>query len=191
MTQSGEPDDGAGRGMPEAGGRSVAGSARVPGPRPGDNAVQHSPPVAPGRASVPVPHQPGRAAVPAPAPAGATYDAATRQASFPVPVTNQPPLPPQPPPTTYGGGPAVASAKKRRTGLILAVVFLVIALLGGGGAAAQLTRDLPAATLTTQIAATLKIPGTLPKIPWPSKGSAELMIEGLGRIGGSSAVSPR
>ncbi|AEV85915.1 D-alanyl-D-alanine carboxypeptidase [Actinoplanes sp. SE50] len=49
----------------------------------------------------------------------------------------------------------------------------------------QLTRALPDATLTTRIAETIKVPGTLPKFPWPAQGSAELMVQGLGRIGGS------
>ncbi|BCY12184.1 D-alanyl-D-alanine carboxypeptidase family protein [Actinoplanes sp. L3-i22] len=91
--------------------------------------------------------------------------------------------------TYQGGQTAVPKAKRRsrRLAAILVAVFLLVALLGSG-AAVQLTRDLPNATLTTSIAATLKIPGTLPKIPWPSKGSAELMIEGLGRIGGSGSA---
>ncbi|GIM91060.1 D-alanyl-D-alanine carboxypeptidase family protein [Paractinoplanes toevensis] len=62
--------------------------------------------------------------------------------------------------------------------------------LSGGGVAAQLHRALPAAVLTTDVAATLKIPGKLPSIPWPSKGSAELLIEGMGRIGGSGDNDP-
>ncbi|MCM4082040.1 D-alanyl-D-alanine carboxypeptidase family protein [Paractinoplanes hotanensis] len=62
-------------------------------------------------------------------------------------------------------------------------MFLLVALLGAG-ATAQLTRSLPKATLATDVAATMKIPGTI-KLPWPDEGSAELMIEGLGRLGGS------
>ncbi|MFI1988936.1 D-alanyl-D-alanine carboxypeptidase family protein [Actinoplanes sp. NPDC020271] len=113
-----------------------------------------------------------------------------------MPVTDQPPLTPPPPatpsgPATYQGGQnAVPDQKRgrRRLTAVLVALFLVVALLGGG-AAAQLSRDLPAATLTTAIASTLKIPGTLPKIPWPAQGSAELMVEGLGRIGGSGGDS--
>ncbi len=63
--------------------------------------------------------------------------------------------------------------------MVLLVVFL------GGGAAAQLTRDLPTATLTTTVAASMRIPGEAVSMPWPDTGSAELMIEGLGRLGGS------
>ncbi|GAA2847056.1 hypothetical protein Acy02nite_03820 [Actinoplanes cyaneus] len=224
MTQAGEPNDGIGRETPvpaEGGGRPAAGSARVPGPRPADHAVQHSPPQAgrasvpvpgqagaPGRASVPapqyapaphhgqpqqaqLPQQSGRAAVPVPGQAAPAYDAATGQPSFHAPVTNQPPSTPQPPqgPATYQGGQNAVPAKKRKSRRLTAVLvalFLVVALLGGG-AAAQLSRSLPDATLTTNVATTLKIPGVLPKFPWPSQGSAELMVEGLGRIGGSGS----
>jgi D-alanyl-D-alanine carboxypeptidase (penicillin-binding protein 5/6) len=108
----------------------------------------------------PVPSQPGRAGVPAP-PGGSTYQSGTT------------------------GVPEKRPARgKRRLAILLVSIFFLIAL-GGSGAALQLTRDLPNATLTTNVAATIKIPGALPKIPWPSEGSAELMVEGLGRIGGS------
>ncbi|ASW57919.1 D-alanyl-D-alanine carboxypeptidase [Plantactinospora sp. KBS50] len=49
----------------------------------------------------------------------------------------------------------------------------------------QLTRDLPSASITTSIPASMRIPGEAPSLPWPGTGSAELMIEGLGRVGGS------
>ncbi|WP_307834455.1 D-alanyl-D-alanine carboxypeptidase family protein [Paractinoplanes lichenicola] len=64
------------------------------------------------------------------------------------------------------------------------MVVLLLALLGGG-AAVQLTRELPAATLATTVATTMKIPGAAPKLPWPDSGTAEIMVEGLGRLGGS------
>ncbi|MFF5077089.1 D-alanyl-D-alanine carboxypeptidase family protein [Actinoplanes sp. NPDC000266] len=35
----------------------------------------------------------------------------------------------------------------------------------------------------------MKIPGAAPNLPWPATGSAELMIEGLGRIGGSGSTA--
>ncbi|WIM93551.1 hypothetical protein ACTOB_005532 [Actinoplanes oblitus] len=155
----------------------------------------------------PAASQPGRAAVPAP-PGGSTYQSA------PGPQPHQDDRHPQayqsapgpqryqsapgaqayqgaPTPKTYQSAPAVPersggprAAGKRRAAVLLVVVFFLIALVGAG-AAAQLTRDLPDATLATDIAATIKIPGGTPKIPWPSTGSAELMIEGMGRIGGS------
>ncbi|WP_239559352.1 D-alanyl-D-alanine carboxypeptidase family protein, partial [Micromonospora solifontis] len=83
-----------------------------------------------------------------------------------------------------GPVPAPGPAKRRRW-LLPLVVVLVLAALLGSGVAVQLTRELPAATVTTSIASTLRVPGTMPSLPWPKRGSAELMIEGLGRLGGS------
>lgn len=81
-------------------------------------------------------------------------------------------------------GQAPGPAKRRRRMLPVVVLLVLVGLLGSGGAV-QLTRDLPAATVGTSIAATLRVPGELPALPWPRRGSAELMIEGLGRLGGS------
>ena len=100
--------------------------------------------------------------------------------------------------TVYGSQPSLPApvpaptAPKRRKRLVLAVLLPVVVFLAlaGGGVAAQLNRALPAATLTAGVAASLTIPGKLPSIPWPSKGSAELMIEGMGRIGGSGDNDP-
>ncbi|MDY7084420.1 MAG: D-alanyl-D-alanine carboxypeptidase [Actinomycetota bacterium] len=86
-------------------------------------------------------------------------------------------------PDTYGKTPG--RGRGRLVAVLVAVALLVVLL--GGGSAVQLTRDLPAATLATNVAATMKIPGTAPRLPWPDSGSAELMIEGLGRLGGSSS----
>jgi D-alanyl-D-alanine carboxypeptidase (penicillin-binding protein 5/6) len=108
--------------------------------------------------------------------------------------------------SVYGGQPAGGRAAvpapptpipppnrpKRRKRLLLAVLLpvLLLAALAGTGVTVQLKRDLPAATLTTSIASTLRIPGKAPSFPWPAKGSAELMIEGMGRLGGSGGKSP-
>ncbi|WBB66867.1 D-alanyl-D-alanine carboxypeptidase [Micromonospora sp. WMMD812] len=75
--------------------------------------------------------------------------------------------------------------RKRRRWLLPVVVVLVLAALLGSGVAVQLTRELPAAAVSTSIASTLRIPGPAPSLPWASRGSAELMVESLGRIGGS------
>ncbi|MEV6302170.1 D-alanyl-D-alanine carboxypeptidase [Actinoplanes sp. NPDC051861] len=88
--------------------------------------------------------------------------------------------------TVYGGGPT-PTPKPRRTLLAVLIPTLVLAGLLGSGAAVQLTRDLPRPTLTSDITATLRIPGKPASMPWPGTGSAELMIEGLGRLGGSGS----
>ncbi|MGK5682022.1 D-alanyl-D-alanine carboxypeptidase family protein [Actinoplanes sp. URMC 104] len=67
---------------------------------------------------------------------------------------------------------------------------MVLVVLLGGGATAQLTRALPNATLATTVAAAMRIPGEEADLPWPDEGSAELLVEGLGRIGGSGGNNP-
>ncbi|MEU8818632.1 D-alanyl-D-alanine carboxypeptidase [Actinoplanes sp. NPDC048796] len=104
------------------------------------------------------------------------------------PSSVTPPPPDRPGSTVYGGQhPAAPARRRRRLPVLIALVLLVVLL--GGGATLQLTRSLPAATLTTSIAASMKIPGAAPELPWPATGSAELMIEGLGRIGGSGSTA--
>ncbi|GAA0579232.1 hypothetical protein GCM10010172_75180 [Paractinoplanes ferrugineus] len=133
-----------------------------------------------GRASV-VPAQGGRASVSPPAPERAQIAARAAVAPPVAPVHFAP----------QGSGTGVKKPKRRKR-VLLAVLLPLLLLLGllGGGVAAQLQRGLPAATLTTEVAATLKIPGALPAIPWPAKGSAELLVEGMGRLGGSGDDDP-
>ena len=78
--------------------------------------------------------------------------------------------------------------RRRRRAVLLAAVLVVVAL--GSGAVVQSRRALPAARLTATVAGTLRIPGSALSLPWPSTGSAELMIDGLGRLGGSRATTP-
>lgn len=128
-----------------------------------------------GKASVPVP-----GVSPAPAAGKATVP--------PVPAQ---PMPPRPSPVQAATPNTPRKAPKRKR-LLLAVLLPAVLFLGlaGGGVAVQFHRDLPAATLTTSIASTLRIPGKA-GVPWPAKGSAELMIEGLGRLGGSGGATPK
>ncbi|HEX5198691.1 MAG TPA: D-alanyl-D-alanine carboxypeptidase [Actinoplanes sp.] len=147
----------------------------VPAPAP-PPAVPQQPRPAPGQA------RPGAgfAAVPPP-----TMPPAAGKAAIPMPAFPAQPAPSSAQPAPPGPG------KRRR--LLLAVLLPAILLiaLAGSGVAVQLNRDLPAATLTTTVATTLKIPGKFPALPWPKSGSAELMIEGLGRLGGSGGDDPK
>jgi serine-type D-Ala-D-Ala carboxypeptidase (penicillin-binding protein 5/6) len=52
------------------------------------------------------------------------------------------------------------------------------------GVTAQLRRTPPIPHLSIDVAKTFKLPGKALKLPWPKAGSAELMVEGLGRMGG-------
>lgn len=153
---------------------STASGGKVYGGKPaGDDraaAPEAADPPPQGRAQVPlqqapvsVSAPPGRAKVPMPAPAGR---APVHQ---PVPLQAAPPVPP------------------RRKRLLLAVLLpaALVATALGAGTTVQMRRALPAAVLATDVPATLRIPGAAPSLPWPDAGSAELMIEGLGRLGGS------
>jgi serine-type D-Ala-D-Ala carboxypeptidase (penicillin-binding protein 5/6) len=91
-------------------------------------------------------------------------------------------------PTAPGTPPVRPPRRKRLLAAVLLPVFLLLAL--GAGTATQLRRALPAAALATDVAATLRIPGEPPALPWPAAGSAELMIEGLGRLGGARSDRP-
>jgi serine-type D-Ala-D-Ala carboxypeptidase (penicillin-binding protein 5/6) len=130
-------------------------------------------------------------------PGGSIYGSARVVPPAVTPPTFTPPpvsAPRQPPGTVHPLDPASPSAqgpaRKRWPLAVLIIVVLLVALLGGG-AALQLHRALPAATLATSIAASLRIPGATPKMPWPTRGSAELMVEGLGRMGGSGSAAAK
>ncbi|BBH65894.1 hypothetical protein ACTI_25790 [Actinoplanes sp. OR16] len=84
---------------------------------------------------------------------------------------------------TVYGTPTQTPTKRRGLKVLVATAAVVIA--AGAGATFQLVRDIPDATLTTTIATTIKVPGKAPSLPWPETGSAELLVEGLGRLGGS------
>ncbi|WP_229075897.1 D-alanyl-D-alanine carboxypeptidase family protein [Actinoplanes sp. DH11] len=86
--------------------------------------------------------------------------------------------------TIYG---TPAPVPKRR-GLIVAGVAAAVAVLIALLATVQLVRDLPVATLSTTIAARIDVPGKKANLPWPPTGAAELMVEGLGRLGGSGGA---
>jgi len=85
----------------------------------------------------------------------------------------------------YGSARVPAGPPRKRRRLLLVLLPMAVLLLGTA-AVVQVSRALPAARLSTSIAATMRIPGTA-GLPWPSSGSAELMIDGVGRLGGSGA----
>jgi D-alanyl-D-alanine carboxypeptidase (penicillin-binding protein 5/6) len=84
--------------------------------------------------------------------------------------------------TVYG---TPAPVPQRRGLIITAAVAAALAVIFAVVAVFQVVRDLPSATITTTIAANIEIPGTKPDLPWPPTGNAELMVEGLGRLGGT------
>lgn len=66
-------------------------------------------------------------------------------------------------------------------------IGLVAALCAG--AAAQWLRPLPRLTLRAVVTA-IRIPGTPPRLPWPSTGSAALSVPGLGSLGRHDDTQP-
>lgn len=96
--------------------------------------------------------------------------------------------------TVYGGAPpgppTPPGASRKRKRVRLVVLIAVVLVLAGLGSAAVLRvqRALPAAKLTATVASSLRIPGSALSLPWPSTGSAELMIDGLGRLGGTNGA---
>ncbi|WP_412749800.1 D-alanyl-D-alanine carboxypeptidase family protein [Krasilnikovia sp. M28-CT-15] len=83
----------------------------------------------------------------------------------------------------YGSPRPATRSRRRLLALLIATLVLTGAL--GSGAAFQLNRELPAPVVTTDIGATLRVPGKPAALPWPAEGSAELTVEGLDRLGGS------
>jgi D-alanyl-D-alanine carboxypeptidase (penicillin-binding protein 5/6) len=170
---------GGGAKLPAVGSARVTPPPQQPAPPPGGNFYGGRPspsvaqsPAAAGKASVPFP------------PPGPPGSAPPPFLSQPAAFLSQPaaaaPLRPAPP--------SRPKSRKRLLAVLLPAILLVV--LASSGAAVQLNRDLPAASLTTTVATSLRIPGKLPTLPWPKSGSAELMIEGLGRIGGSGDDDP-
>ena len=141
----------------------------------------------PGTAPQP-PAGPSAAAAAAQPPIGPPFTAGTARPSGAT-VYGRPAQPAGPSPADPATAGRVGSARVRpRWPRVLLVGVLLLLLIVGG--TVQLTRALPDATLSTDIAATLRIPGKAPTLPWPKRGSAELMIEGLGRLGGSGGDDP-
>ena len=75
---------------------------------------------------------------------------------------------------------------KRRlvVGLVVLVLLAVVV-----GAAAQWLRPLPPPTVVS-LATPIRVPGTVPSLPWPSTGGAALAVPGLGSLGQARATQP-
>lgn len=95
---------------------------------------------------------------------------------------------PEPRPTTapeLGKEPTPITLKlhlTKRRALLLTLIVVLAALTSG--VTVQLRRTPPPPHVTVTVAQSIKIPGSALKLPWPKSGSAEMMVEGLGRLGG-------
>jgi len=74
---------------------------------------------------------------------------------------------------------------------LLAVAGVVLILLAGLlFAVAPLTQRPPVPVTQLALPASVKIPGTLPALPWPRSGQAAVDVAGIGRIGTSGSQTP-
>jgi len=65
---------------------------------------------------------------------------------------------------------------------------LVVAI--GIAAGLQWSRPLPAATFRSTLAASVRLPGSAPSLPWPTTGSASLSMQGVGSLGQAGSRGP-
>lgn len=77
------------------------------------------------------------------------------------------------------------SSSVKRVAVILVVVVVVVAAL----AVVQLLRKPPRPRLSVSFASSSVIPGTLPSLPWPSQGSADVGVVGIGTTGNHGVKS--
>ena len=167
-----------------------AGPAQTPATPPRQAGPPQTPPTPPrqaGQASVPAPHQrpPGRSAEGGARPTGQASVPAARRPSGGAVYGAAAPV--QVPSQVVASPPRV---RRKRRGLAALLAAVLVSAAIAAGAAMQLQRALPSAQLITTVAGTLRIPGSAPTLPWPSSGSAELTVEGLGRLGGSKSGTP-
>ncbi|WP_159450986.1 D-alanyl-D-alanine carboxypeptidase family protein [Micromonospora cremea] len=86
------------------------------------------------------------------------------------------------PPSRRGG---------RRLPWALGGLLILLLLLGGGLYAVAPLRDpLPAPTVELTVPASMTIPGTAPRLPWPRTGQAMISVGGLGNLGAFGGSKP-
>jgi D-alanyl-D-alanine carboxypeptidase (penicillin-binding protein 5/6) len=98
-----------------------------------------------------------------------------------------------------GGGPAhvrqrgstgtTGKAGRIRRYLMAAGLIALVILIGVGGGL-QWRRSLPSAVFRPAVATSIKLPGVAPSLPWPTVGSASLVMEGMGSLGQVGSTQP-
>ncbi len=73
-----------------------------------------------------------------------------------------------------------AARIRRRLALVLPILLVVVL---GIGAAVQAVRPVPDPSIDGATAS-MRIPGAMPALPWPSSGEAALAVQGAGTMGG-------
>jgi serine-type D-Ala-D-Ala carboxypeptidase (penicillin-binding protein 5/6) len=94
------------------------------------------------------------------------------------------------PPPSEEAARTIAADRARRLRRSLAVrLLVVVVLVVVVGAMAQWFRPLSAPTLRG-LERGIRIPGTAPRLPWPSTGEAALSVPGIGTLGQSGGTRP-
>ncbi|GIF51329.1 D-alanyl-D-alanine carboxypeptidase (penicillin-binding protein 5/6) [Asanoa ferruginea] len=100
---------------------------------------------------------------------------------MPTVVFNRiPPTPPAPP----------VKRRRRRPWLVAALVAVVLFLGVAGYAVAPLRSALPAATIDLALPASMKIPGSAPRLSWPRAGQGMISVPGIGTLGAYGGDKP-
>lgn len=97
---------------------------------------------------------------------------------------------PAAPPTPSAGHRHRRGRRRGRPWSVAALVAFV-ALLGAGlYAVAPLRSPLPAATVELALPASMKIPGTAPRLSWPRAGQGMIAVPGIGTLGAYGGDKP-
>ncbi len=82
----------------------------------------------------------------------------------------------------------MARERARRVGrrFVATVVVILVAVLAG----VQWFRPVPSPMFRSAVSTSVRLPGAPPSLPWPSTGSAALVMEGLGGLGHAGSPQP-
>lgn len=69
-------------------------------------------------------------------------------------------------------------------------VLLVLVVLAAILVAVQMFRPTPTAALHSAVPAAIRLPGTAPKLPWPTGGQATVEVQGIGSFGSVGGSKP-
>jgi serine-type D-Ala-D-Ala carboxypeptidase (penicillin-binding protein 5/6) len=78
-----------------------------------------------------------------------------------------------------------------RAAKYVAALVLVLVIAAGVVAGIRWTRSIPAPTFRAQVVRSVVLPGSAPRLPWPTQGSAAVAIEGLGLLGSYGQTTPQ
>ncbi len=86
--------------------------------------------------------------------------------------------------------PPAPSTRRRRPWLIAGVVAFLLLLGAALYAVAPLRSALPAPTVELALPASMKLPGTAPRLSWPRSGQGMISVPGVGTLGAYGGKKP-